>query len=269
MLGNTVEKLGKPPVVEAWIEFRFAVGEESPEWDAALAEAFLRRNFGESFKVNSYVGHTEFTVEPGKGGPSLREAKVLLERARAANQAEDRYVQVGRDVLIYNLLRKQDVWPEYSVLLREAMEAYGKYVADVRPKALLRTALHYRDVVSIPFGTGSDIDLGEYLSIYPEVPRDRFGPVTSFLMMFTLPLNSRSGILNLVIRNEPMAVGADGKPIPGARFRMDWHLTTDGIRSTDPVPVQDWLDSAHRDILKAFRNGFTEKGWALFDPKEG
>ena len=98
-------QLGKPPVIEAWIEFRFSVEEHARRWDQDVAAAFFREEFDEAYAIKDFVGRWEMTVEAGPAGPSIKAGRMVFERARASNPDGDRVVQAGRDVLIYNMLR--------------------------------------------------------------------------------------------------------------------------------------------------------------------
>jgi len=258
-------ELGKPPVIEAWIEFRFAVDEHAPYWDEALAERFIQEDFSSQFRVESYHGHTRFRFEPGTVRPSIADAQVVFERLRATHKEGNRFLQVGRDVLVYNLLRKHDYWPSYQVLRTEAIEAYEKYVSFRRPSQLSGIALHYRDVVPLPLDASGQVDIDQYLAIHTQVPRELFPIVRRFRI--SLSVERARGELRLDVGNDPVAaaVGDGGSE---AKIRIDWHIVSSGNASLSPEWVQNWLDWAHADLRCAFRGVFTDKGWALLEPKE-
>lgn len=256
-------RLGKPPVIEAWVEFRFAVDEGVPAWDEATAERFFKSHFADAFETKDFVGHYEVEIESAGGRPTIRQGAAVFERARATNADGNRYLQAGRDVLIYNVLRTRAAWPEYGALRDEAMAAYGKYTGFARATSLRSVGLHYRDEVTLPLH-GSRVDLRDYITVYPEVPGDAFGPTSGFVMNLTLPEAVEAGILNLVVRTVPLAM-PDAKEL---RLRLDWHLRSEEPPSTEPAAVSEWLDRAHGELIHAFVQCFTKAAWQRFDPKE-
>ena len=254
-----------PPVIEAWIEFRFSYNEDAPYWDEARAEAFIRDYFKESFKVNSYFGRSEIAVDASKGRPDFSKPKLIFERIRAASEGDDRYVQAGRDTLIYNMLRKEKDWPEYQTLRSEALDAYDKYVDYLKPNALRTISLHYRDIVVIPFDQNSKVKLDNYFTVFPKVPEDTYGGTSGFMIALEMPEVCKSGLLRLILKNEPSLRGTK-EPSVNARFRMDWHLNPNEMfNSLDKKVVSAWLDQAHDDLFKAFVSAFTDEGLKLFD----
>jgi len=262
-------QLEKPPVVEAWIEFRFSPNEHAPAWDEIVAARFFEKHFAHAFNLKDYAGHYEILVDATSGRPRIREGQAVFERARAINHEGDRYLQAGRDVLIYNILRGKATWPRYQALRDEAIEAYGKYVEFTQPQSLSCAVLHYRDVASFPYTVNDAaermLDLDQYLKVSPQVPPS-LGSVANFAINLTLPAAAEAGVLRLLIRDEPS--GNEAVPAQEGRFRFDWHLTSLSLTSLDTHAVRSWLDRAHADLLLAFRECFTDEAWALFAPKE-
>jgi uncharacterized protein (TIGR04255 family) len=260
--------LGKPPVVEAWIEFRFSAQENATRWDESVAMFFLSQNYAGVFSAKDFVGRYELTVEAVNGRPQVKSPDMVFDRLRATNAGDDRYLQIGRDILVYNMVRKQNAWPEYHVLRDEAIEAYRRYVGFFSPGSLRTIALHYRDLVAVPCGDNNLIELSEFLSVYPEVPKLDFGDVSDFLIGLTLPNANKNGTLKLFIRDEPPGEMKEAGKTSEGRFRMDWNITSSTPPSMETGWIQQWLDDAHSGLLHAFRSSFTDKGWSLFDPRD-
>lgn len=261
-------KLAKPPVIEAWIDFRFVPGEDAPAWDRRVAADFLRQSFGGRYTPRDYLIRTEFAV-PVADDLEVAPPRSILERTRAVNDDEDRFLQVGRDVLIFNLLRKEHTWPEYPVLRDEALRAYDEYVAATTPISVKSISLHYRDVVTVPFGSDREILPANYLRVYPEFPKESFGPVSDFLIGVTLPRLSSTGVVKLIVKTEPATQQCQEHDTElQGRFRMDWNVAAEFHERLARESVCGWLEGAHEDLLRAFRSAFTQEGWKLFDPKE-
>ena len=263
MTGDSRVKFNNPPVIEAWIEFRFSFKDEIPYWDEVKAQAFIADYFEGRFHVDSFLGRTEFTISASGGRPAFTQSKVIFERVRATNEYSDRYVQVGRDTLIYNLLRKEKDWPEYHSLRDDAMDSYDKFIQFLRPMALQHIALHYRDLVIVPLQDKQRVRLGDYFTIFPEVPERKFGDMSNFMVALTLPETWRSGVLNLMVQSDP-PVPSPEHPNEG-RFRWDWHISPkSSIGSLDKDTITTWLDQAHDDLFQAFLSAFTQNGLGLF-----
>ncbi len=257
--------LGKAPVIEAWIEFRFAASEESRPWSNSTAKAFLSQSYKHRFQLESYVIRGDLTTDPSGEGPTFSPS---FQWARACTASGDRYIQVGRDILIYNVLRKSRKWPQYKVLKAEAMEAYAKYIGFTHPHEIRTISLHYRDSVPIPCEENGHIDLERYLLVHPKVPAESFGGITDFLIGITLKDASEIGTMKLTVRPEPSSGKDEQSPAREGRLRMDWHISSRSPSTTDAGEVIEWLDQAHDDLQRVFHESFTTEGWSLFEPTE-
>jgi uncharacterized protein (TIGR04255 family) len=258
-------ELGKPPVVEAWIEFRFRVAGEASPWDETHAELFMKQAYPDSFKIKDYIGHWDLTLQQEAGRPSLTGNRLLLERVRACDETGSRFVQAGRDILIYNMLRLDLAWPQYTELRRAALEAYEKYLSFAKPEGLASIGLHYRDVVIVPLKDGEAMNLDDYLLVRPTAP-EVLGNLGGVRMSLTFPAASEAGVLRLGVHDEVVPPETGGAV--SARFRFDWHLATEWSKSSEIQAVEAWLDSAHEDILRMFKGCFTDRCWNLFEPEE-
>ena len=263
-------KLDNPPVVEAWVEFRFGLGEESPPWNEAIAEKFLEEALAGSYRSELYGGIAEFVLENTGGRTSLKDSKYSFDRIRAVRtDSDDKYLQVGRGLLVCNLVRKQKAWPKFETLREEALNIIEKYCDFFKPKKLIAAAINYRDIVSIPYPDSQKLDLQEYVRFYPEVSSDIFGQVSNFRMSCSLENAIKSGILTLSMRrgHHPEGTNPD-QDNQVLLLRMDWNLISTNLQSIEVEAVRKWLNIAHDDIINVFQRAFTEKGWALFKPAE-
>lgn len=260
-------RLGKPPVIEAWVHLRFRPRENARPWDPGVAEEFLKKSFGNMFEAKDCVGHVKWAPGRDSSTGEFRNPEPVFERVRAATKEEDRFVQAGRNVLVYNLLRKSEAaWPEFSSLKAGALDAYDKYVAFTQPEGIQTASVNYRDIVTLPVGDEEGIALGDFFTIYPEVPKNTFGSLSDFTFDAGLPTFSESGILRVRVKSEPPL--ADEQTDATARFRLDWELAAQHELRLDRQELDDWLTGAHKDMLKAFRAAFTSDAWALFEPEE-
>lgn len=257
-------------MVEAWVDFRFAAREEAPEWDEGTAEKFLEQQFDGEFATESYAGQTQVQWSERGGRPTIEHAETLFERVRACNKGGDRYIQAGRDLVIYNILRKQQQWPSYEELRDEAVTAYKKYVEFTSPESVTRITLAYRDIVSLEADPGGTIKLNEHLRIYPEVP-ESLNPVSAFRIDLTCGGGNQPGDLRLTVQNEPPVASHEEEgqfDDHELRFRLDWRLIAAREFALDPAEVTKWLDEAHASVIAAFRSAFTQRAWDRFKPRE-
>ena len=252
-------QFNKPPVMEAWIEFRFALSKEAAEWDEATANDLIKRYF-EGFNPESFSKYAKIKIDAKTGDPDFSVRQELFDRVRAFSDAKDYCVQARRDMLVFNQIKK-DRWPGYDCLEKKAFEAVEKYMKFRGLDELVGASLHYRDIVSIPKPTKSGIHIEEWFRIFPEVPEDTFGKMSGF--KFTVGLSE-------ACRNASVVLGIESlRPIQDSdneyRFLMDWHVTPT-ISIKDLQAAKEWLDASHRDLRDNFDKTFTEKTLDLFEP---
>ena len=143
------------------------------------------------------------------------------------------------------------------------MDAYNKFIQFLHPMSLQHISLHYRDLVIVPLQGGQKLRLEDYFNICPEVPEQKFGDMSNFIVAITLPETWGSGVLNVTVQSDPL-VPSPKYPNVG-RFRLDWHISPkSSIGSLDKDTITSWLDQAHDDIFQAFLSAFTQKGIKLF-----
>ncbi|MGE5294609.1 MAG: TIGR04255 family protein [Solirubrobacterales bacterium] len=253
----------KPPVVEAWIEFRFALTQEDSRWDEDAARSLMKRCF-EDFIPDRLLQSIEVDVNiaPGQSRPTAT-PEIFFERVRAHSPDGNHCIQVGRDTLVFNQLTKGK-WLGYLCMLEGAVSAAQKYVDFRGFDELTAVSLHYRDIVEIPKTTDSGIELREWFRVYPEVPEDSFGPMAAFRFAIRLPVMCKDVVTVLSVQSVPLVAEAN----PAFRFALDWHVSsTDKISSLDNA--KQWLDAAHGALRGSFEKAFTQKCLELFGLKEG
>jgi uncharacterized protein (TIGR04255 family) len=249
----------KPPVVEAWVEFKFALTEGARPWDESVAKEFVQKYFAE-FKHIELFGLAKVKIDL-KTGNAL-DTDRSLERLRAFSDSRDRCVQVGQNMVVYNQMRRpKEEWPGYDRLRDGAFIALENYANFRGLNELASVSLHYLDIVGIPTSADCKIKLEEYFTVYPELPDEKFGGISGFGVGIGLPNICKNASTTLTIQ----ALGQVGPPYDKCRFAMDWHVTSKG-GTHDKTVAREWLDLAHRDIRGAFDAAFTKRGLELFEP---
>jgi uncharacterized protein (TIGR04255 family) len=171
----TRRQYSNPPIEEAVCEFRFAPGSA---WNLTVPGLFYEKIKdaypGEPRQQNLIAtevvaGQTpanpEFTVRQGVN-------KLLFE-----SKDTKRLVGVGNNVLSIHSLRPYEGWEEFRQRIDEAFEVYLEVA---KPVGVTRIALRYINRIAIP--SNQEIELRDYFTIYPQIPKDGVpSKMTAFL----------------------------------------------------------------------------------------
>lgn len=252
----------KPPVVEAWIEFKFALTDEASTWDEEAARK-LMRDFYEAYHAASFLKCTQIEVKIKEGKPPFTDTKEFFDRIKAFSPEGDECIQAGRDVLVFNQLRK-NAWRGYEGMRDAAIHAAEKYMTFRDLHELTGIALHYRDVVAVPRVGNSGIRLSDWFRIYPEVPEDAFGTVSGFRFTVQLPGLCKGARARLSVQSLPPESEDDTL----LKFSIDWHVTS-ADKVKDIADARDWLDPVHESLRNSFDGAFTPACLELFEPDDG
>lgn len=256
----------KPPILEAWIEFYLDLTDESITWDRDFAESFIDREYGAEFpKRNFNLLASGGKVQVEKGIPHIINANIEFDRIRAKTENEDYCIQAGRDILVVNQIKKDDIdWPRYETLLDKAIDALGRFITFRGLNGITGTSLHYRDLIVIPPKENEDgISLDKYFRISPRIPTEDFGSMSSFNVSFELPDICEDCVANLTLQTTRSRIKSEDNCF---RFMMDWHLRSTCLFEKLDQTVS-WLNNAHQSLHTRFKNSFTEEGLKLFEPE--
>lgn len=255
-------KLGKPPIIQAWIEFRFDHATDRPEWGWQTASEFFDQ-FHDDYPEREIAVQHRLQIEKVERNqrPRVVDERVHLDGMRAFRADRGRYLQLTKDTLACNFLRTDASGYEgFDALKVEALAKLRAYVVHFRPTRLLQVAMQYVDLVRLPF-KGNRIELKDYFTISHDLPESVFGPTLNFLVQYaTQPPNS-GDLLEVRLWND--LPDPDG---PTGQFRMDWRLTAFGEVSFDESVLGPRLDQAHERLLDCFRKSFTVDAWKMFEP---
>ena len=253
-------KFKKPPVVEAWIEFKVDLADESKGWDENAAKEFINKHFAD-FKQQEFFGLVEVKIDPKTR--ELSQTGMLFERIRAFTKDRDRCIQAGRNLLAFNQIRQGDgEWPGYEQLQDGAFDALQKYLDFRGLSTLVGVSLHYRDIVAIPKGEDGTIKLEDYFAVYPCLPDGLFGAMSRFRIVIQLQEACKGGNVTLSIQSLPGFVPSEDK----GRFAMDWHVSSNQ-ETRDMDSAREWLAEAHSHLMSVFECAFTSQGLNIFEPE--
>lgn len=258
-------RLQSPPVIEVGIEFHFEPRPDKPPWDLPVAQQFieqLKPTFAdpEVFQAEQIRIEKRSTV----GMPEVISGQVSLDRIRTRNKDGTRWVQVGNDLLVCNLVRQGKEYPGFSPLRTDALAVLDRYVQEFQPVCVRDAAVTYLDLIELPFPSeGKVVRLEDYYRLNVQFPEEQFGPVALFSLQLLFPPAEKKDQLTLIFQSLPA--------IPGTnvlRSQMFWQCRCADIRSLDQSNISDRLEAAHIQLRSCFQASFTEKGWALFRPLE-
>lgn len=247
-----------PPVVEAWIDFRFEYGEESPDWNQKIAPDFV--SSFDQFKNKEYPALFKKEIKVDQKGSVVSDEDVFV-RLKAFNSVNDRCLQVEQSLLVYNMLRRKDVeWPGFPVLLEEAIPICQDYINLLGPLRV-RPVLHYRDNILIPFVDGK-IEPKDYFAIYPEVPDDEFWDMSDYALSLILHGICENGVARFSARTQPSESAVSNNELT---FIVDWDVQSKEFFNCENLSdCNKWLNTAHEGVNVAFERYLTDKCRLLF-----
>jgi uncharacterized protein (TIGR04255 family) len=259
-------KLAKPPVIEVGIEFHFDPQPDKQPWDLPVAGPFIDR-YKTSFPHVEVLQAEQFHIEKrGPGGvPARIFGQISLDRLRAHNEEGTRWIQVGNDLLVCSLVRHEEIYPGFDQLREEALATLHQYVEHFKPASVKRAALTYLDLVEIPIPEGQiGFRVEDFFRLHVEVPDGVFGAVGYFSLQLVFPKKAGgTDQLSLLFSTAPPV-----QDRRACRFQMHWHCLCEDVNSLDKGVIAGRLETAHQRLRECFRASFTDKGWALFQPKD-
>ena len=253
-------KFKKPPVVEAWIAFKFDLSEEATEWNEDTAEYFIKKHF-EDFKIEGVFGFSKIFVDNKTRNIDPDKTQIIFDRIRAFTEQKNYCVQVGRDKMIFNQIKK-GMWPGYEVMRDQAVGALKKYMDFRGLYNLSNVSLHYRDIISIPKDREDRIDLKDFFRVYPEMPEETFSIISAFNFSTQLEEFCEKATTTLTLQSLPLKDLSEGN----FKFAMDWHITS-VEKFEDLNHAIEWLDTSHKNLRDGFESVFTKKCLAIFEPE--
>jgi uncharacterized protein (TIGR04255 family) len=258
-------RLGKPPIIQAWIEFRFDHSADRPEWGWPTANAFFDLFLEEYPEREVAVQHQlQIAKVENKKKPQVVDERVQLAGMRGYRADRSQYLQLTQDTLACNFLRTDAKGYEgFEALKTEALTKLRAYTEFYRPSRLLQFAVQYVDLVRIPFQDGR-IELKDYFTIGHDLPEAAFGPTLNFLVQYTTRPPDSKDVLEVRLWNE-LADLQDPQG-PTGQFRMDWRLMGFAELSFAEDVLGPRLDQAHDRLLDCFKKSFTPLAWATFEP---
>lgn len=246
------------------MSFRFEPAATAAAWTRERYKAFIDTapaypNVEEASQKGYRV------VESRRGGmPKVKDVVEQIVAVRAFTEDGLRSFLLAPDTLVVNYLKgDKEAYPGFSTLLDEAIGHCRRYEECYQPAGVLEAALHYVDLVEIPIPENRLLASEEYFTLNVEAPETTFGPFGAFeLKAFFKPPSSPTH-LEVIFAAPPSRKEDTHRP-----FRLEWHTTVPTGTRMNLDAVRANLQGAHDRLEKCFRQAFTPKGWALFEPDD-
>jgi uncharacterized protein (TIGR04255 family) len=260
-------RLARPPLIEAWVEFHFESAAATDTWSAGAIDEFLSRFADQAAHRDRFVTRQlafEDPLPPGGTGSSVVHVRTedRLVRVRACNASRTRWIQVARDLLVYNLARHGTEYPGFDSLRDNALAVLAAYCERFQPQFVREAVLHYTDLVDIPAPKQGMINLPHYFSLFPQTPDAFSGVMAQFAQQVIIrPCADREDTVLIDFRTEIAPSDKDTY-----RFRMDWHCTCSRIDTLDLAIIGHRLGAIRSCVRGMFRECFKEPAWISFQP---
>jgi uncharacterized protein (TIGR04255 family) len=261
-----VVELARPPVIEVGIEFHFDPRPDKEPWSLQVTRPFVER-CQTTFPHVEVIQAEQLRIEKrGPGGiPEQIVGQISLNRLRAHNEQGTRWVQIGNDLLVFSLVRREDNYPGFATVRDEALGMLDQYVEHFKPLSVRRVALTYLDLIEIPIPPGrTGYRVEEFFRLHVEMPDEPFGPVAAFSLQLQFPQKAvPTDQLALLLHTVPRAQDRNA-----SRVQMYWRYECDRVSSLDKEVIVGRLETAHQRLRDCFMASFTEQGLALFQLKD-
>lgn len=256
-------KLGKPPVVEAWIGIDAIPSEDTPAWGQQVIQQFSRK-YAEDYPETEFELQQQVEILKANANRilELSEPKVVINSARLEKRGGKRWLQLRPSGMIYNVTEGGEEYPGFEVLLSEASEKIGDYVAYFKPTSFASTALCYLDRIIIPAPRNSIDRLSDYFTGVVDFPENPFGNTVGFSYETTFISPTDNEPLTLRWRLIPNA----GPDI--LVFELLWLKVCGRLDSLDTECLRKRFSRDHTYLEDCFRSVFTDQAWQLFEPRE-
>jgi uncharacterized protein (TIGR04255 family) len=258
--------LGKPPLIEVWLSFRFEPAAGAPPWTRDRYKAFIDAVAAQFPNADEMTRRAVQVSSFNQGGSSKWKGRLVEEVMAIRTKTEDNFrtLQLTPDELTVNFIPgENNPYPGFHTFLDEAMRHCEQYSQCYQPVGLAEAAVHYVDMIEIPIPESRILRTEDYLKLNFDAPEDVFGRFSAFQIQAIVSHPGDDQPVEFVFKTEPRGPEAEV-----ARFRLEWHTPARTGSRMNFEETRSNLVLAHDRLKKCFRSSFTDKGWALFDPQE-
>ena len=260
-----MERLKRPPIVEAWVSLEFEPREDAPPWGFSTAARFIAK-YAQEFPRAEWVAKQQVQLQAGspKDVPQVVSREVALETVRVFNEARTRWLQLRSDAIIYNVVEAGSAYPGFDRLREDGLAKFADYIEHFNPKSVQNATICYLDVVEIPAGADDIIQLEDYFTVVSPLPSEPFGNLMHFEFRHVFHCPVDDGPLVFVLQPVPSP-----REPHRVRFFMTWQKICTDVNTVDLATIRKRLDVSHEYLRQCFHAAVTPKTWQLFEPTPG
>ncbi len=253
-------KLGKPPIIEAWIRATFHPTDAPDAWEWTGTFEFLE-SFAPELDTIESLPEPPRVERVKKKGKRHQELQFTLEPRyfRVRNADRSKIVQVGKtDLLVSRMRTDAAAYPGFTEVLRSFEEILKRFTQSIGARAINTIELHYVDLIQIPLPADGRITLSDYFQGMGEPKSSPFGETWQLSWSANLIPPDSSDTAQIAFQTMP----AEDQSV---RFRVDWHRTTRMTPSSEHS-VRSQLTAAHKYLKSCFHSFCLPRTWELFEP---
>jgi uncharacterized protein (TIGR04255 family) len=251
-----------PPVVECWISFEFDPNENKREWDLELVGQYAQQYSKELPTLNAVHARQIQVQETSPTDlPKVVGQQVRLQMARLRNEAGSRVLQLGDDQLSWHVLKTAEEYPRYPTVRDEAQEKLETYIRIFQPRDVRSAALHYLDIITIPWPENKKIEMADYFVRSADLPEKPFGGTAAISYQFEVNCPIDAGPLLLQLQSIPVVQGDRA-----FRFRMEWHKQASAVNTLQSSEIWRRMDIVHQYMTECFLASLTKRTLDFFGP---
>lgn len=228
------EKLKSPPLLEAICEFRF---DDLKSWTGVVPGQLYEKIKGR-FPKQGEIEMTSFALNPKMGEVHLGAGAKRIQMRKEDGSA---MVQVGKDLLAINHLRPYESWKSFRSMIKEMLTTY---LGIIEPCKINRVGLRYINQIQLPEQT---YDVAQFITVVPTLPMvSSENPLVTFFQRYEITYGKPSGVM---IHQTGMRKESDRLFL---MLDMDF-VRIEPVDSRNTSGLWDWLDKAHDEIYKVFK----------------
>ena len=242
-------KYRNPPIVEVVAEFRFV---PSGKWGDHLVDA-LHRKLQPRFPLRRSM--SEMNIAPAaRENPSL--FVEIQHGVRFFRKDERAFVQVYPYRISIHHLAPYPHWEGFRPLILDVFAAIRDLVPGL---SIERLGLRYINRITIP---RDPLKFPDYFTLYPHIGSSLPRTHKAFAVYLLFPFEGNRDALHLRLGSGEVSEGKQADVL----LDLDYFLAHPESLTEDRIP--DWMDTAHRHIVKVFEGVITDRLRAQFEEVE-
>lgn len=235
-----------PPIVEVICDIRLHYTEK---WDWGITQQFYKQ-VRKELPSRRDVNRVRVGVEH-EGSNINQKFSTTRERIQFANSSQTRFVQVGPDGIIINILRGYTSWEDYKSYLLKWFMAYTK-VASV--SEIVGISLRYINRIELH---GSNKSLQHYLAYLPPHLEGMPELVSNIIMRTDYVFQELNGALAITVATE------EETDIPAFLLDLEFRSSKDIVLLS--THLEEWIEEAHTCIKQGFEASIKDALREKFD----